>query len=338
MTLKEALGRVLGRRDLTREEMATIMGLMLAGEATSAQVGALAAAMRMKGETEDELLGAAEAMRSRAAKLTPRAEVVLDTCGTGGDGAHTFNISTAVAFVAAGAGATVAKHGNRAVSSRCGSADVLAALGLPMERAHEAVSRDIDEHGVGFLFAPSHHSALRHVAQARKEMGFHSFFNLLGPLTNPAGARYQLLGTFAGERLEQTARVLGRLGSRRAWVVHGQDGLDEVSPCSPTNVAELLEDGSVRLFTISPEDAGLERVPQEAIAGGDAEHNAQLLKGLLQGERSGIRTAVLLNAAAALVIVGQAADLREGVKRAEQSIDSGSAASKLAALIKGTVS
>jgi anthranilate phosphoribosyltransferase len=335
MTLKEALGRVLSRRDLTREEMATIMGLMLAGEATSAQVGALAAAMRMKGETEDEILGAAEAMRERAARLSPRAQVVLDTCGTGGDGAHTFNISTAVAFVAAGAGATVAKHGNRAVSSRCGSADVLAALGVPMERAHEDVSRDIDEHGVGFLFAPSHHSALKHVAQARREMGFYSFFNLLGPLTNPAGARYQLLGTFAGERLEQTARVLGRLGSRRAWVVHGQDGLDEVSPCSATNVAELREDGTVRMFTVSPEDAGLERVPREAIAGGEAAENARLLKALLDGERSGIRTAVLLNAAAALMVVGLVPDLRQGVKRAEEAIDSGAAARKLAALIQG---
>jgi anthranilate phosphoribosyltransferase len=229
----------------------------------------------------------------------------------------------------------VAKHGNRAVSSRCGSADVLAALGLPMERSHEGVSRDIDEHGVGFLFAPSHHSALRHVAQARREMGFHSFFNLLGPLTNPAGARYQLLGTFAGERLEQTARVLGRLGSRRAWVVHGQDGLDEVSPCAPTNVAELREDGTVRLFTVSPEDAGLERVSRESIAGGEAEENARLLKALLEGERSGIRTAVLLNAAAALVVVGLAANLPEGVKRAEAAIDSGAAARKLAALIQG---
>jgi anthranilate phosphoribosyltransferase len=166
-------------------------------------------------------------------------------------------------------------------------------------------------------------------------MGFHSFFNLLGPLTNPAGARYQLLGTFAGERLEQTARVLGRLGSRRAWVVHGEDGLDEVSPCSPTNVAELREDGTVRLFTVNPEDAGLERVPREAIAGGEAEENARRLKALLEGERSGIRTAVLLNAAAALVVVGLAAELREGVKRAEEAIDSGAAARKLAALIQG---
>ncbi|HEX8704382.1 MAG TPA: anthranilate phosphoribosyltransferase [Myxococcaceae bacterium] len=338
MTLKEALGKVLGRRDLTREEMAAVMGLMLSGEATSAQVGALAAALRMKGETEDEILGAAEAMRSRAARLAPKSQVVLDTCGTGGDGAHTFNISTAVAFVAAGAGATVAKHGNRAVSSRCGSADVLAALGLPMERSHEAVSRDIDEHGVGFLFAPSHHSALKHVAQARREMGFYSFFNLLGPLTNPAGARYQLLGTFAGERLEQTARVLGRLGSKRAWVVHGQDGLDEVTPCDTTNVAELREDGTVRLFTVTPEEAGLERVPREALAGGDAEENARKLRSLLEGERSGLRTAVLLNAAAALVVVGQVENLREGVKRAEAAIDSGSAANKLAALINGAVS
>ncbi|NMO15346.1 anthranilate phosphoribosyltransferase [Pyxidicoccus fallax] len=338
MTLKDALGKVVGRRDLTREEMARIMGLMLAGEASPAQVGALATALKMKGETEDEILGAAEAMRACAAKLSPRAEVVLDTCGTGGDGAHTFNISTAVAFVAAGAGVTVAKHGNRAVSSRCGSADVLAALGVSMERPHDRVAKDIDEHGVGFLFAPSHHSALKHVAQARRDMGFHSVFNLLGPLTNPAGARYQLLGTFDGNRVEQTARVLGRLGSRRAWVVHGDDGLDEISPCAPTRVAELREDGSVRTFTVTPEDAGLEVVPREAIAGGDAEENAKRLRSLLQGERSGLRTAVLLNAAAALVVVGHAEDLREGVRKAEHAIDSGSAASKLAALIHGATS
>ncbi len=338
MTLKEALSRVLSRKDLTREEMAAVMGVMLAGEATPAQVGAFAAALRMKGETEDEILGAAEAMRARAAKLTPRTEVVLDTCGTGGDGAHTFNISTAVAFVAAGAGATVAKHGNRAVSSRCGSADLLAALGLPMERSHEAVSQDIDEHGVGFLFAPSHHSTLRHVAQARREMGFHSFFNLLGPLTNPAGARYQLLGTFAGQRLMQTARVLKRLGSRRAWVVHGEDGLDEVSPCAPTQVAELREDGTMREFTLTPEGMGLKRVSPEEIAGGDAEENAQRLRKLLAGEHSGVRTAVVLNTAAALVVVGQAPDLRTGVKRAQESIDSGAAAGKLEALLKRAAS
>jgi anthranilate phosphoribosyltransferase len=336
MTLKEALGRVVGRRDLTREEMAHIMGLMLAGEATPAQVGAFAVALRMKGETEEELLGAAEAMRACATRIHPKAEVVLDTCGTGGDGAHTFNISTAVAFVAAGAGVTVAKHGNRAVSSRCGSSDVLAALGVPMDRAHEQVTRDVDEHGVGFLFAPSHHSALRHVAPARREIGLHTMFNLLGPLTNPAGARYQLLGTFAGERLEQTARVLCKLGSRRAWVVHGRDGLDEISPCTTTDVAELREDGTVRTFSINPEDAGLERVPPEAIAGGDVEDNARRLKALLAGERSGVRTAVLLNAAAALVVVGKAADLRDGVRRAVESIDSGAAAAKLQALVKGS--
>ena len=311
------------------------MGQMLAGQATPAQVGALACALRMKGETEDELLGAAEAMRACAAKLTPKSDVVLDTCGTGGDGAHTFNISTAVAFVAAGAGVTVAKHGNRAVSSRCGSADVLAALGLHLERPHADVTRDIDTHGLGFLFAPSHHSALRHVAQARRELGFHSVFNLLGPLTNPAGARYQLLGTFAGARVAQTANVLRRLGSRRAWVVHGHDGLDEITPCGPSDVAELREDGSVRTFSITPEDAGLERVPPEAIAGGDVEDNARRLQALLAGERSGVRTAVLLNAAAALVVVGKAADLKEGVLRAVESIDSGAAAAKLQALVNG---
>ena len=335
MTLKEALGRIVGRRDLTREEMALIMGRMLAGEATPAQVGAFAVALRMKGETEEEILGAAEAMRACATRIHPKAEVVLDTCGTGGDGAHTFNISTAVAFVAAGAGVTVAKHGNRAVSSRCGSSDVLAAVGVPMDRAHEQVTHDVDEHGVGFLFAPSHHSALRHVAPARREIGLHTMFNLLGPLTNPAGARYQLLGTFAGERLEQTARVLCKLGSKRAWVVHGRDGLDEITPCTTTDVAELREDGSVRTFSLNPEDAGLERVPPEAIAGGDVEDNARRLKALLAGERSGVRTAVLLNAAAALVVVGKAADLREGVLRAVESIDSGAAAAKLQALVKG---
>ncbi|CAM3316143.1 anthranilate phosphoribosyltransferase [Corallococcus sp. ZKHCc1 1396] len=334
MTLKEALGRVVGRRDLSREEMASIMGQMLAGEASAAQVGALAAALRMKGETEDEILGAAEAMRACAARISPVAEVVLDTCGTGGDGAHTFNISTAVAFVAAGAGVTVAKHGNRAVSSRCGSADVLAALGVSMERAHAQVARDIDEHGVGFLFAPSHHSALRHVAQARRDLGFHSVFNLLGPLTNPAGARYQLLGTFDRQRVEQTARVLGRLGSRRAWVVHGHDGLDEVSPCAPTEVAELRADGTVHRFTVTPEDAGLATISRDAIAGGDAEENAHKLRALLAGERNGIRTAVLLNAAAALLVVGQVETLKDGVKKAEHAIDSGAAERKLAALIE----
>ncbi|MCY1035157.1 anthranilate phosphoribosyltransferase [Corallococcus sp. BB11-1] len=334
MTLKEALGRVVGRRDLSREEMASIMGQMLAGEASAAQVGALAAALRMKGETEDEILGAAEAMRACAARISPVAEVVLDTCGTGGDGAHTFNISTAVAFVAAGAGVTVAKHGNRAVSSRCGSADVLAALGVSMERAHAQVARDIDEHGVGFLFAPSHHSALRHVAQARRDLGFHSVFNLLGPLTNPAGARYQLLGTFDRQRVEQTARVLGRLGSRRAWVVHGHDGLDEVSPCAPTEVAELRADGTVHRFTVTPEDAGLATISRDAIAGGDAEENAHKLRALLAGERNGIRTAVLLNAAAALLVVGQVETLKDGVKKAEHAIDSGAAELKLAALIE----
>ncbi|RYZ39417.1 MAG: anthranilate phosphoribosyltransferase [Myxococcaceae bacterium] len=334
MTLKEALGKVVGRRDLSREEMASVMGQMLAGEASAAQVGALAAALRMKGETEDEILGAAEAMRACAARISPVAEVVLDTCGTGGDGAHTFNISTAVAFVAAGAGVTVAKHGNRAVSSRCGSADVLAVLGVSMERAHAQVTRDIDEHGVGFLFAPSHHSALRHVAQARRDLGFHSVFNLLGPLTNPAGARYQLLGTFDRQRVEQTARVLGRLGSRRAWVVHGHDGLDEVSPCAPTEVAELRADGTVHRFTVTPEDAGLTTISRDAIAGGDAEENAQKLRALLAGERNGIRTAVLLNAAAALLVVGLVNTLKDGVKKAEHAIDSGAAERKLVALIE----
>jgi anthranilate phosphoribosyltransferase len=336
MTLKEALARVVGRRDLTREEMAAVMGQMLAGEATAAQVGGLAVALRMKGETEDELLGAAEAMRACAARIHPKAEVVLDTCGTGGDGAHTFNISTAVAFVVAGAGVTVAKHGNRAVSSRCGSADVLAALGVPMERSHEQVTHDVDVHGVGFLFAPSHHGALKHVAQARRELGLHTLFNLLGPLTNPAGARYQLLGTFAGERLEQTARVLARLGSRRAWVVHGRDGLDELSPCTTSDVAELREDGTVHPFVLNPEDAGLQRVAPESLRGGDVEENARRLKALLSGEeRSGVRTAVLLNAAAALVVVGKVAHLKEGVFRAAESIDSGAAAAKLAALVRG---
>ena len=204
--------------------------------------------------------------------MRPRAEVILDTCGTGGDGARTFNISTAVAFVVAGAGVTVAKHGNRAVSSQCGSSDVLTALGVPLDQPHEQVLHSIDTHGLGFLFAPSHHGALRHVASARREIGFHSFFNLLGPLTNPAGARYHLMGVFDPARIEPMARVLARLGSKRArgWCIQRHDGLDEISPCAPTDVADLTESGAVRRITVTPEDAGLGRVAREHLAGHDA--------------------------------------------------------------------
>jgi anthranilate phosphoribosyltransferase len=332
--VREALAKVIRRESLSSEDMAKVMGTMLAGGATAAQVGALAAALRMKGETEDEVYGAAQAMRSVAARIHPRAERVIDTCGTGGDGARTINLSTAAAFVVAGAGVTVAKHGNRAVSSQCGSSDVLAALGVPIELPHKEIESAIDTHGIGFLFAPSHHGALRHVADVRREIGSHSIFNLLGPLTNPAGARYHLMGTFDRSRLVSTARVLAKLGSVRAWVVHGHDGLDEVSPCAPTDVASLESDGHVRCFTISPADAGLAPVDVSAIAGGDAKHNARVLLAVLEGERSGARDAVILNASAALVVAGDAKDLREGAALATRSIDTGAARAKLAALAR----
>jgi len=275
-----------------------------------------------------ELAGAARAMRRRAARVQPRGQAVLDTCGTGGDGGGTFNISTAAALVAAGAGAAVAKHGNRSVSSRCGSADVLEALGVKLDAEPEVMEQCLNEQGVAFLFAPRYHGAMRHAMPVRKQLGVRTLFNLLGPLANPAGARCQVLGVYAPALTETFAHALRLLGARRAFVVHGHDGLDEISVCAPTRVSEL-QDGTVRTYDLAPERFFGERAPAGALAGGDPAANAALLRALLDGEKGPRRNVVLLNAAAGLVAVGCAPDLEAGLALAAQAIDRGAARDKL---------
>src|SRR5947209_581424 len=284
MPLREHIRLAVDGIHLTRAQSAAAMDAMLDGGAPMAQMAALLVAMRMKGETPDEIAGAAQALRSRAARVEVAQDRLIDTCGTGGDGSHTFNISTCAAFVAAAGGARVAKHGNRAVSSKCGSADVLTALGVEVELAPEAVAACIDECGIGFLFAPRHHAAMRHVAPVRKELGLRTLFNLLGPLANPAGARRQLLGVYSPQLVPVLARTLAELGCDRAFVVHGEGGLDEISTEGTTIICEV-RDGAVRQFELSPEDAGVQRAPLEGLRGGDARENAAMLRGVLQGER-----------------------------------------------------
>jgi anthranilate phosphoribosyltransferase len=314
--------------------MAQAMEGLLAGEAGPAQLGAFAAALRMKGETDEELVAAAEVLRARAVRL-PAAGLpqgMLDCAGTGGDGAHTLNVSTATAVVLAASGVPVAKAVHRAVTSRCGSAELLAALGVPLERSAEECAADLQARGLAFLSTTALHPGLRNVLGRKSDLGFPSFLNLLVPLLNPAGVRDQLVGCRDGAALEQLARVLGRLGTRRAWVVRGQDGMDEVSPSAPTDVAALQADGTVRFFTISPQEAGLAPVPPESLEGGEPAANARALRSLLTGGGTPLRTAVLLNCAAALVLSGRAPSLREGAARAAQAIDSGAAMAKLLAL------
>lgn len=328
--LVRALARVVEGHDLTEAEMREAFSAILGGEATAAQIAGLAVALRMKGETETELAAAAEEMRARCVRVTAPAGVVLDTCGTGGDSAGLFNVSTAVAFVVAGAGVTVAKHGNRAISSRAGSADVLEALGVPADLSPAAHERQLVEHGLTFLFAPAHHPALRHAAAARRELGLRTFFNLLGPLANPAFATHQLVGLFDPLRLETYARVLGKLGTRRALVVHG-GGLDELAPSGPTRVAELGPDG-VRMSEVTPADFGLPEHPASALRGGDAADNARLLEALLDGAPGPVRDMTVLNAAAALLAAEVTTDRRQAAERAAASLDSGAARAKLVAL------
>jgi len=334
--LRAALHKAVAGEHLTREESGQALEAMLSGEASLAQMAALLTALRIKGETSDEIVGAALALRRRALAV-PVADALranlVDTCGTGGDGAHTFNISTAAAFVAAAGGATVAKHGNRAVSSKCGSADVLSALGVELSLSAPSVSVCIEQCGIGFLFAPGHHAAMRHVAPVRKELGLRTLFNLLGPLANPAGARRQLVGVYSSALVPVIARALAELGCERAFVVHGEGGLDEISTEGPTRVAEVRA-GAVREFHIAPEQLGLLRAPLSELAGGDAEENAQLLRAVLAGERSARRSAVLLNAGAALAAAGIAEEIAEGVARAAEAIDSGAAAERLARLVR----
>lgn len=329
--LKEYIHKVVSGNSLTEAEAEAAMEIIMSGEATPAQIAAFLTALRLKGETVEEITGFARTMRRLAEPLKTRHQVMVDTCGTGGDGRHTFNISTAAAFVVAGAGVPVAKHGNRSVSSRAGSADVLEALGVRVDLPPAAVAACLEQVGIGFLFAPAFHKAMKHAAGPRREIGIRTVFNLLGPLTNPAGAPYQLVGVYAPELTETVASVLGRLGCRRAFVVHGSDGLDEITITGPTKITRL-EDGSIETFVFYPEEVGIKPVQLQYLSGGTAADNASIIKGVLEGRPGPARDVVLINAAFALVAAGAAASVSEGLKMAAESIDSGAAALKLAAM------
>jgi anthranilate phosphoribosyltransferase len=329
--IQDCIRSAVGGQSLTQDQAEAVMQEILEGQASPAQIAGLAVALRMKGETVEELTGFTKVMRARGTAVPHRQADLLDTCGTGGDGSNTFNISTTVALVAAGAGVVVAKHGNRAMSSASGSADVLEALGVKVGLSDFQVGRCIDEIGVGFMFAQAFHPALKHAAIPRRELGVRTFFNLLGPLSNPAGAKRQLVGVFDGDFVEPVAAVLARLGTERAWVVHGLDGMDELSTCDETRVAEV-KDGKVRGFYVGPGDLGLAEADPRDLAGGDAAANAQATLAVLSGEKGPRRDIVLLNAAAALLVAGAAGSIQAALPIAVQSIDGGSAAAKLEAL------
>ena len=327
---KALLGRVAQGRALSEAEAETAFDMIMSGDATPSQMGAFLMALRVRGESVDEIAGAARIMRAKAVHIDAP-EGTIDTCGTGGDASGSFNISTATALVVAGSGVPVAKHGNRALSSKSGSADVLTALGVNIEADLSIVRRCLWEIGIGFLMAPRHHSATRHVAPARVELGTRTIFNLLGPLSSPAEARYQLVGVFAPEWVVPMAEVLGRLGARRAWVVHGE-GLDEITTAGKTTVA-AYDKGKVESFTIAPEDVGLPRARLEDLKGGEPQLNARLMTELLAGAKGPLRDIVLFNGAAALVVAGRAADLEAGIERAAAAIDSGAARRVLERLV-----
>ena len=330
---KPLLAKLVDGRILSADEAHAFFAACLRGEPTPAQVAAAVTALRIRGETVEEIAAFATAMRE-AARTLDHPYDAIDTCGTGGDGQHTFNISTAAALVLAGAGLKVAKHGNRAMSSKSGSSDVLSVLGVNLQASPEQQRRSLDEAGIAFLFAPAYHGAMRHVGPVRAEIGFRTVFNLLGPLSNPAGARRQVMGVYDPRLLEPLAEVLGRLGATRAWTVHGQ-GLDELTTTGETEVAEW-KDGAVRRFTVTPEEAGLPRADLDDLRGGDAEENALALRALLDGATGAYRDIVLLNAAAALVVADRAADLAEGAAQAAAVIDDGRAAKALADLVEAT--
>jgi anthranilate phosphoribosyltransferase len=341
--ITEALRALVERRDLSRIEAAAAMEAIMSGAATNAQIAAFLTALRMKGETVEELIGFAQVMRQKVVRIRTRGdevaaltgtdrEMLIDTCGTGGDATSTFNVSTATAFVVAGSGLRVAKHGNRSVSSLCGSADVVEALGISLELSPPKVARCVDEVGIGFLYAPLLHTAMKHVMPARREMGVRTVFNMLGPLTNPAGANAQVIGVYSPALTEPLARVLAELGTIRAFVVHGSDNLDEISNTGESRVSEVRE-GLVRTFSVRPEDFGMTRASIRDLQGGDREQNAQIIRALLEGEPGPRRDIVLMNAAAALVAGARARDLKDGVGQAAQSIDNGAARAKLQALV-----
>jgi len=329
--IQDVIGKLLQREDLTEEEAAAAMGLVMTGEATPAQIAGLLVALRMKGETAEEITGFARVMREKAVVVRPQRHPLADTCGTGGDRVKTFNVSTAAAFVVAGAGVAVAKHGNRSVTSKCGSADVLEALEVTLDLGPEDVARCIDEVGIGFMFAPRYHPAMKHAAPVRRELGARTVFNLLGPLTNPARATAQVLGVPGPEWAGTLARVLSKLGAARAFVVHGACGVDEISIAGETLVHEV-RDGEVTSYSIAPEDFGLSSADPQSVSGGGAAENARVLLRILEGEAGPRRDMVLLNAAAAIVAGGRAADLAEGIALAAEAIDSGAALARLRAL------
>jgi len=340
----EAIRKVVERQDLTRLEAAGAMEAIMSGAASNAQIAAFLTALRMKGETVDELIGFAQVMREKVVRVRTRGETVaaltgtdremlIDTAGTGGDAAGTFNVSTATAFVVAGAGLRVAKHGNRSVSSLCGSADVVEALGVNIEIPASKVARCVDEVGIGFLYAPLLHTAMKYVMTARREMGIRTVFNILGPLTNPAGANAQVIGVYNRALTEPMARVLAELGTVRAFVVHGADGLDEISTTGESQISEVRET-SVRTYAVRPEDFGLAPATIADLQGGDRGENAEIIRAILQGTPGPRRDIVVMNASAALTAGGLAKDFKEGVALAQRSIDTGAALDKLNRLVE----
>lgn len=329
--LKALIGKVATGATLTREEAASAFNSMMSGEATPSQMGGLLMALRVRGETVDEITGAVSAMRSMMLPVKAPVDAV-DVVGTGGDGSGSVNVSTCASFIVAGAGVPVAKHGNRALSSKSGAADCLAALGIKIDLTPEQVGRCIKEAGIGFMFAPAHHPAMKNVGPTRVELATRTIFNLLGPLSNPAGVRRQMVGVFSRQWVQPLAQVLKNHGSESAWVVHGSDGLDEITLAGPTFVA-ALENGNIRTFEVTPEDAGLERADGDALKGGDAEANAASLREVLEGRPGAFRDVALLNAAAALIVAGKAKTLKEGVALGATSLDGGGAMNKLKKLI-----
>lgn len=333
--IKEAIAKLADRVNLTEAESEAVMEEIMTGQATSAQVASYLTALRMKGETVEEITGAAIVMRNKAARIRVNDPDAIDTCGTGGDRLHTFNISTTAAFVVAGAGITVAKHGNRSVSSMCGSADVLRALGVNIDLKPEKVERCINEAGIGFLFAPLYHPAMKHAVVPRQEIGIRTMFNILGPLTNPAGAARQLIGVYSSHLTDILARVLLNLGAKHCLVVHGSDGLDEITITGETAVSEG-RGGEVRTYTIRPSDFGMRAAPIEDIRGGSPEENARIVLQILEGEKGPKRDVVLLNAAAGILVSGRAADFSHAIIEAEKSIVAGAAIAKLESLKRMT--
>jgi len=333
--IKEAIAKLVNGKDLSKNEIMLAMEEIMTGQALEAQIASFLTAMRIKGETLDEITGAAEVMRKHATKIKTRHPVILDTCGTGGDECGTFNISTIAAFVVAGAGVVVAKHGNRNISSKCGSADLLKALGVNIEAQEHIVTKCLDEVGIGFLFAPMLHKAMQYAIGPRREIGIRTIFNLLGPMTNPAGAAHQLLGIYDIKLTKPIAEALGRLGSKHALVVHGRDGLDEVTTTDKTQISEL-KGGKIKTYEVSPSDFGIKKGKPVDLRGGDAADNAKIAMDILSGEKGPKYDIVILNSGCAIYAADKASNIKEGIKLAVDSIESGDALAKLQALRETT--